>query len=568
MHEQESAKSDGAGRTTRAHQSGRALPHPVQGLLGLQRTTGNAAVVQMLRQTGHPWAQPEQHQHSADCGHRGKSPVVQRSAVQNVLSSGGSPLDGALRADMEARLGADFSDVRIHEGSQARASAAEVGAHAYTSGNHVVIGEGGGDKHTLAHELTHVIQQRKGPVAGTDNGQGLSVSDPGDRFEREAEANATRVMQGSTPGQEPTAAPTGSSGVPVGGAIQRRVSLRDAANPQETREVGDVEGVRSFFALHDISLLKLVERRFHGSLGAMSAGLVEFKAESVIREFVADENNRVYEDSATGAQELAEAISGRVLALLVAQQGQGQGAASRERRPAPFGVGASHGRMAPGQSGSGHSGPSHDSLREANDVLAQLARRKMAQHTPEAPFTSGVASGVQSAVTGRAAVFTEPLPSGQSITEGLLWTTWVAMEGEDGVRRAMEHATKYASPEEAQKLMDQFDTTLEAKKREAGGSLAGSVAAGQAISQAANFIPHPTVKMAAKMTSTVLGAVATAKKFGDGADVIQKIGEASPQTLARLKDARDKSNAQQAEAYLKRSQASAQDRLLDLTNNF
>ncbi|GGU29996.1 hypothetical protein GCM10010289_59270 [Streptomyces violascens] len=97
---------------------------------------------------------------------------------------------------METRLGADFSDVRVHNDSAAKASAAEVGARAYTSGNHVVIGDGGDDKHTLAHELTHVIQQRQGPVAGTDNGSGLKVSDPSDRFEREAEANATRAMRG------------------------------------------------------------------------------------------------------------------------------------------------------------------------------------------------------------------------------------------------------------------------------------------------------------------------------------------------------------------------------------
>jgi ABC-type oligopeptide transport system ATPase subunit len=68
------------------------------------------------------------------------------------------------------------------------------GTSAYTSGSHVVIGEGGGGKHTLAHELTHVIQQRQGHVAGTDNGAGLRVSDPSDRFEREAEANARAVM--------------------------------------------------------------------------------------------------------------------------------------------------------------------------------------------------------------------------------------------------------------------------------------------------------------------------------------------------------------------------------------
>jgi hypothetical protein len=46
-------------------------------------------------------------------------------------------------------------------------------------------------RHTLAHELTHVVQQRSGPVAGTPTGDGVALSDPDDRFEREAEATAT-----------------------------------------------------------------------------------------------------------------------------------------------------------------------------------------------------------------------------------------------------------------------------------------------------------------------------------------------------------------------------------------
>ncbi|MFI6475719.1 DUF4157 domain-containing protein [Streptomyces sp. NPDC050516] len=180
---------------TRARAAGGGMP---AGLLALQAGAGNAAVVQMLRQAGHPWAQPGQHQHGAGCGHQQtEQPAVQRSAVHDVLRAPGRALDDATRTDMESRLGADFSDVRIHNDSAAKASAAEVGARAYTSGSHVVIGDGGGDKHTLAHELTHVIQQRQGPVAGADNGAGLKVSDPSDRYEREAEANARRVMSGT-----------------------------------------------------------------------------------------------------------------------------------------------------------------------------------------------------------------------------------------------------------------------------------------------------------------------------------------------------------------------------------
>ncbi|APE23226.1 eCIS core domain-containing protein [Streptomyces venezuelae] len=201
----------------RPRATGQASP---PGLLALQGAVGNAAVVQMLRRAGHPGAQEEhapgaEHEphgpghdlhgpghHHPGPGHRHHDHAgqpVQRSTVHDVLRAPGRPLDAGTRTEMESRLGADFSDVRLHTGAAAQASAAEIGARAYTSGSHVVVGRGGADRHTLAHELTHVIQQRQGPVSGTDNGSGLSVSDPSDRFEREAEANARRVMSGSVP---------------------------------------------------------------------------------------------------------------------------------------------------------------------------------------------------------------------------------------------------------------------------------------------------------------------------------------------------------------------------------
>ncbi|MFE5487054.1 DUF4157 domain-containing protein [Streptomyces sp. NPDC056527] len=177
---------------------------PADALLALQRSAGNAAVVQMLHRAG---AARDPHRHGAGCGHEEEpQPAVQRSAVHKVLRGSGRPLDERSRTDMEARFGADFSDVRIHSDAAARASAAELGAAAYTSGSHIVAGPSGIDRHTLAHELTHVLQQRSGPVAGTDRGDGLRVSDPSDRFEREAEATARRVM-----GRPPTAATSGEA---------------------------------------------------------------------------------------------------------------------------------------------------------------------------------------------------------------------------------------------------------------------------------------------------------------------------------------------------------------------
>lgn len=206
---------------------------PPSTLLALQAGAGNAAVVQMLRRAGHPMA-----------GH-----TVQRSTVHDVLRAPGRPLDASTRTEMEARLGADFSDVRLHTGSAARASTAEVGARAYTSGSHVVIGEGGADKHTLAHELTHVIQQRQGPVSGSDNGAGLRISDPSDRFEREAEANAHRVMSGAPVQRTPEAgiqrAPQADvqraprAGTPTAAAtLQRAPAASASIGEGEVDEVG------------------------------------------------------------------------------------------------------------------------------------------------------------------------------------------------------------------------------------------------------------------------------------------------------------------------------------------
>jgi hypothetical protein len=127
-------------------------------------------------------------------GARLRPSQVPATSVPDVLRRRGEPLSGQLKDEMQRRFLADFSDVRVHTDAAARASAAELGARAYTSGSHVVIGDGGADRHTLAHELTHVLQQRRGPVDGTDNGAGLRVSDPSDQFERAAEAGASPAM--------------------------------------------------------------------------------------------------------------------------------------------------------------------------------------------------------------------------------------------------------------------------------------------------------------------------------------------------------------------------------------
>nr|WP_093851405.1 DUF4157 domain-containing protein [Streptomyces pini] len=156
------------------------------------------------------------------------------TGVHEVLGSAGKPLAAPVRRDMEARFGTDFSDVRLHTGATAARSARAIGARAYTSGSHVVIGDGGGDQHTLAHELTHVVQQRQGPVSGTDHGDGLRVSDPSDRFEREAEATAARVLRGPAPLQQRSSTPAASTpGTARTGSVQRTEASAPAPAAQQ-----------------------------------------------------------------------------------------------------------------------------------------------------------------------------------------------------------------------------------------------------------------------------------------------------------------------------------------------
>src|SRR3989454_7082682 len=127
------------------------------------------------------------------------------SLVKNVVGSGGgSPLDNDTKGFMESRLGADFDDVRVHTDAAASESARSVQAHAYTVGSDVVFQSGqytpesDSGKRMLAHELTHVVQQRSGPVSGTPAAGGIKISHPSDRFEQAAESSADRVMSSAS----------------------------------------------------------------------------------------------------------------------------------------------------------------------------------------------------------------------------------------------------------------------------------------------------------------------------------------------------------------------------------
>ncbi len=121
--------------------------------------------------------------------------VVQKKVVQQELGAdrkgtayllqtppprvSGQPLPVGVQAKMESIFGDDFSDVRVHIGLHV----SSIGALAYTHGSDIHFAPGQYNpmsiqgQRLLGHELTHVIQQRKGKVSNPFGGGTAVVVD-------------------------------------------------------------------------------------------------------------------------------------------------------------------------------------------------------------------------------------------------------------------------------------------------------------------------------------------------------------------------------------------------------
>jgi hypothetical protein len=146
--------------------------------------------------------------------------------VAGVVGSGGRPLDPPLRQLMESRFRHDFGSVRVHADGHAAASARDVGAIAYTVGEHIVLDA---DRqvptpqaalHLLAHELTHVVQQSRSPRAADAP---IAIDPEHSPAEREAEQTADAVLTPLAVPRAPVARSVGlSRGIgwaALGGAV-------------------------------------------------------------------------------------------------------------------------------------------------------------------------------------------------------------------------------------------------------------------------------------------------------------------------------------------------------------
>ena len=117
--------------------------------------------------------------------------------VEQAISSSrgsGASLDRGVQEKFAPELGDNLSDVRIHADSTADALARSVSARAFATGSDVYFAQGeyrpgtqDGDR-LLAHELTHVVQQRGAPTSGP-----MTVSEPGDAMETQADSVADEL---------------------------------------------------------------------------------------------------------------------------------------------------------------------------------------------------------------------------------------------------------------------------------------------------------------------------------------------------------------------------------------
>ncbi len=162
-------------------------PYRVQRtLLQLQRSHGNRHVQRLL---------------SRSLGSEGEtvdSPEIE-GAIEGARGSG-QALGSTIRRRMDSAFGSDFSGVRVHTDDRADRLNKSLDARAFTTGKDIFFRQGEyqpgspSGKKLLAHELTHVVQQT-GNVRAK-----LTIGQPGDRYEQEADRVAEQVVGMPEPG--------------------------------------------------------------------------------------------------------------------------------------------------------------------------------------------------------------------------------------------------------------------------------------------------------------------------------------------------------------------------------
>jgi hypothetical protein len=172
--------------------------------------------------------------------------AVRQAKADEAMAASTSGSDGNgqrmpehVQAKMERAFRADFTDVRIHEGNQAKA----LNALAYTQGTDIHFAPGHYQPDTrqgqelLGHELTHVVQQRQGRVAATTQTKRISINN--DRaLEIEADEMGARAARADSAASSvgPMVGAQGISRAPVVQGKCDACEVKEGAKPMSPQQ--------------------------------------------------------------------------------------------------------------------------------------------------------------------------------------------------------------------------------------------------------------------------------------------------------------------------------------------
>jgi hypothetical protein len=184
-----------------------AAQHESAASRSVQRQCSCGGTCEECRALAHETPPPETLLRSQSSGNSAQTSPGLTEADVVPTGSPGAALDDDTRLLMESRFGTDFRDVRVHSDARASVSAEALGANAYTTGRDIYFAAGKyapstrEGRHLLAHELAHTVQQGKANSPGHLNTQpsnAISVSQPSDPLEREAERVSDEIREGLT----------------------------------------------------------------------------------------------------------------------------------------------------------------------------------------------------------------------------------------------------------------------------------------------------------------------------------------------------------------------------------
>jgi hypothetical protein len=172
---QRGSMDSGAGKST--------LTQQVQPVIA--RKVGGETLVARLGATDGAPGKAAQPAAAADGAAPAQSPRTPAEAAK--LARTGMRIDLPYRAEIEAQLGRDLSNVEVYVGPAAVEACAALGAEAFTVGHTIAFASAHPPKTTVMHEITHVLQQG-GDQAKIDVPGDVGVTAPGGAEEHEAEA--------------------------------------------------------------------------------------------------------------------------------------------------------------------------------------------------------------------------------------------------------------------------------------------------------------------------------------------------------------------------------------------